>query len=82
MIDTISVRTAVEVIKSDTTVLNPTRGLYIGTAGDVTVMFMGTGWDPVTTPITFKNVANGTTLNVRVTKVMAATSASNILALY
>jgi len=82
MIDTISYRLAVPVTPSDTTGLKATRGLFIGSAGDVTVLFTGDGWQPVAGPVTFKNVPDATFLPIRVTKVMAATAAGDILALY
>lgn len=64
------------VTKSDATVIEPTRGLYIGVAGDV-VVTMHSG----TSPITFKAVPVGV-LNVCVTQVLNATAATDILALY
>lgn len=67
---------AVAVTKSDATVLDPVpRALYVGTAGDVAVVTIG-GDDVV-----FKNVASGSVLLIRVSKVKAATTASDILAL-
>lgn len=70
-------RTAVPVVKSDSTVFNPpAQALYVGTAGDVVVV-------PETgdTPVTFKSVPAGTTLQIQVKQVMAATTAADILAL-
>jgi hypothetical protein len=67
---------AVAVSKSDATVIPATRALYIGVAGDVVVtMEGGTG------PITFKAVPVGV-LNISVTQVLAATAATDIVALY
>lgn len=68
---------AVAVTPSDATVLEVTRGLFVGTLGDVVVTMSDQGG-----PITFANVANGTFLPIQVTQVLAATSASDILALY
>ena len=62
---------------SDSTVLSPTtRALWVGGAGDVAVTFIdgSTG--------TFQGVAAGTLLPCKVTKVMAATTATKILGLY
>lgn len=63
---------------SDSTVLDVTRGLYIGTGGTVAVV-------PVDgdTSVIFTNVANGTILPIQVTKVLSTgTSASDILGLW
>ena len=67
---------AVAVTKSDATVIPTTRGLYIGVAGDV-VVTMAHGQ----TPITFKAAPVGV-LPIQVTQVLAATAATDILALY
>lgn len=67
----------VAVTKSDATILEPTRALYIGTTGDVAVVFVDGG-----AAVTLTAVAVGI-LPVQVTKVMSTnTSASNIVALY
>ena len=74
---TVSAHGAVAVTTpSDSTELPITRALFIGTAGDVTVT-MADGQ-----VVEFLNIANATLLPIQVQKVMAATSASNILALY
>lgn len=67
---------AVAVVKSDTTVLIETRGLWIGGAGDVTVTMAGPGAEDCT----FVGVLAGSILPVAVTKVKAATTATNIVA--
>lgn len=68
----------VAVVPSDATVLVPTRGLWVGTVGDVAVIGSGPGQSAVT----IKNVPSGTLLPVCVTKVMATnTTAANIVAL-
>ena len=54
-----------------------TRALYVGTGGTVVVV------DPSGNQVSFTNVANGTTLPIRVDKVLSAgTTASGILGLY
>lgn len=68
---------AVAVTPSDSTELGVTRGLYIGGVGDVVVTMAEQG-----TSITFSSVPAGTFLPLQVRLVMAATSATNIVALY
>ena len=68
---------AAAVAKSDSTVIPKTRGLYIGTTGDVVVTMAKTGG-----PITFTAVPAGVILPICVTQVLAATTASNIVALW
>jgi hypothetical protein len=69
------------VTPGDTT-LNPTRALYIGTGGNLTVQMAadldGEGGETVT----FISVATGSILPISVIKVTAATTASSIVALY
>lgn len=65
---------ATPVVPSDATVLTNVSGLYVGGAGNVVVTTAG-GLR------TFLAVAAGTTLNLTVTKVMAATTATGIIAL-
>lgn len=68
---------AVAVTKSDSTVLNATRALYIGGDGNVAVTMSGGG------DATFVGLLAGTILPVRVTKVLSTgTTATNIVALY
>jgi hypothetical protein len=67
---------AVAVTKSDATIIPTTRGLYVGVTGDV-VVTMAAG----STPITFKACPVGV-LDISVTQVLAATAATDILALY
>ena len=74
---TVPAHGAVAVTPSDTTQLPSCRALYVGTAGDV-VVDMVDGQ----TNITFANVANGAFLPLQVIRVKAATSASDIVALY
>ncbi|MGE8367006.1 spike base protein, RCAP_Rcc01079 family [Cupriavidus sp.] len=70
---------AAVVTPSDTAVLDPpTKSLYIGTTGDLTVVLADD-----TTTVTFTQVPAGTVLPVMVKKVMATgTAATNIVALY
>lgn len=69
------------VTKSDSTVLPTTRGLYIGTTGDVAVT-MADDTAGAATVVTFVAVPVGI-LPIQVTKVMSTnTTASNIVALY
>ena len=66
------------VTPSDSTDLTGARGLLVGGAGDVAVRMIG---DPDTT-VTLTGVVAGAILPLRVTRVMAATTATNITALY
>jgi hypothetical protein len=68
-------RSAVAVVKSDSTVL-PESALYVGTGGDL-VVDMANG----ETNVTFKGVASGAFLPIVVVKVKAATTAADILAI-
>lgn len=72
---------AAAVSPSDTTVVGPTRGLYVGTSSSaqlVVIMYD----DNTATSITLKNVIAGTIYPLNVKKVMAATTASDIVAIY
>ena len=64
----------VAITPNDSTDLTGVRGLYIGGAGDVSVRMIN---DPTTT-VVISTVAAGTLLPVRVTRVMAATTATAI----
>lgn len=70
---------AAAVTPSDTVDLtNVTRGLYIGTAGNVSVNMYESG-----AAVVFTGVPAGTVLPIRVTRVLATnTTASNIVALW
>ena len=74
---TVSARGAVAVTKSDETILNCTRALYVGGSGNVAVkMIEGQ-------TVTFVGVIAGTVLPIQVTQVLSTgTSATSILALY
>lgn len=67
----------VAVTKSDATILPATRALWVGGAGDLSLVFSGD-----TAAVTIKAVAAGTLLPFQVIQVKAATSASDIVALY
>lgn len=70
-------RGGVAVTKSDTTVLAPTRGIFVGGTGNLTVDFAdGTTDVLITAPVV------GTILPISVVKVKAATTATAIVALY
>lgn len=67
----------VAVTKSDSTILETTRALWVGTTGDVAVVFADGG-----AAVTIPSVPVGI-LPVQVTKVMSTnTTASNMVALY
>lgn len=68
------------VAKSDTVgMAKKTRGLYVGTGGDVVVVPAFNS----TAPVTFKNVPSGTVLPVVAQRVNATgTTATDIVALY
>lgn len=65
------------VTKSDSTDLGVTRALWVGGAGDLAVQFVDTA-----TTVTLTGVPAGTLLPIQVSKVMAATTATSITALY
>lgn len=65
------------VTPSDTTLLSPTRGLYIGGTGDITVDFADGTTDVVLTAPTL-----GVVHPISVVKVKAATTATLIVAMY
>lgn len=74
---TVSAFDAAAVTPGDSTALRPTRGLYIGGAGNVKVeMSLGN-------VVTFTGVLAGSILPVQVVKVYSTdTTATNIVALY
>lgn len=69
-------RFAVAVVPSDVTVLSPTRGLWIGTAGSVEVRMF-----EKQNIVTFANVPVGM-LPIQVDQVRAATGALDIVAVF
>ena len=68
----------VAVTASDSTDLTGARGLLVGGAGNLAVRMINA---PDTT-VTITGVTAGAILPLRVTRVMAATTATNITALY
>ena len=64
------------VTKSDTTLLSNVRALYIGVGGDVVVI------DQYNNSATYKNAQSGSVLLIQAKKVMDATTATDIVALY
>lgn len=73
-VETLTARRAFNITPSDTKEIIA-LALYIGTGGDVSVTLVEGG------SVTFKNVLAGTILPVHVTKVAAATTASDIIGL-
>ena len=73
---TVAAHGAKTVTPSDSTELEITRGVFVGTTGDLTVT-MADGHDAV-----FVNIASGTIVPIQVSKIKAATTATDILALY
>lgn len=71
-------RKGVAVTTSDTAIIAPTRALLIGVAGNLAVRFT----DLPGTTVTLKGLAAGQVLPVSVVQVMAATTATDIVALY
>lgn len=67
---------AAAITPSDSTELN-CRAIYVGGGGNVVVQMPGRD-----TSITFSNVLAGTFMPVSARRVMAATSATNLVALY
>ena len=68
---------AAAVTKSDDTVLTTTRALYVGGAGDLSVVMAGDG-----ATVVFEDIPAGSLIPIRVTKVKAATTATLIVALW
>lgn len=69
---------AATITASDSTVLSPVpRAFYVGGDGDIVATMAGDGAD-----ITFTGCVAGMILPIRATKIKAATSATNIVALY
>lgn len=75
---TVSARRAAVVVPSDTNVYGePTRGLYVGGAGNLRVEMVSGGI------VTFFSVQPGTILPIQVERVYStSTTATNIIALY
>jgi hypothetical protein len=75
---TVSARRAAAITTSDTAVSDdPTRGIYVGTGGNVRVDMCSGG------TVTFQNVVAGTLLPIQAIRVYATgTTATNLIALY
>jgi len=73
---TVAAHSAFPVVPSDSTILPTTRALYVGAGGHVTVLMAEDE-----TEVTFIGVPSGTILPIQVIKVLAATTATSILAL-
>lgn len=67
---------AAVIAPSDTTVISPTLGIYVGGAGNVTVTTLDG------TVITFTAPPVGSIIPIRCSKVMAATTATLLIALW
>lgn len=67
---------SISVTPSDVTVLSPTRGLYITGTGNLTVVYLDDTED------TFTAIPANTIMPLCVKQVKAATTATNIKALY
>lgn len=65
----------VDISSDDHTLDRISRGLYVGTSGDVTVTMYGGG------DVTFANVPAGTILPIRVSVVKDTSTASDMVAL-
>lgn len=77
--DTASAYNGVAVTPADGTKIPVTRGLYIGGAGNVAVIFAGGG----STAVTLVGAAAGSTLAIQVNEVRSTnTNATSIVALY
>lgn len=70
-------RSAAEVTFNDSSLIDPTRAIYVGSTGNVKVDFV----DGST--VTFSSVSAGTLLPIRVNKIYSTgTTATDIIALY
>jgi len=68
---------AVAITPADADLGIRTRAVYVGTGGDLVVKMAASG-----NIVTFPNVVAGSLLPLRVTQIRAATSASNIVAVW
>lgn len=76
--DTFSARNGVAITAHDSTNFEPCRAIYVGTGGNVVVVFADTG-----SAVTFTNVPSGAILPVAAKRVNStSTTASNMVALY
>ena len=67
-----------DITPSDSTRFPPTRGLYIGGSGNLVVEMAGDGG----ATRTYKNVVGGYDYSRRVVRVLAATTATDIVAMW
>ena len=67
---------AIALTDTITTTFNTAHTLFVGTAGNVVVDLFDGG-----TNITFKNIANGTLLPIRISKIYNTSTAKDIVAL-
>lgn len=67
----------IAITKSDAQMATQCRAIFVGTTGDLSVKFSGNS-----TAIVFKNIQSGTLLPLACTHIMAATTASDIVALF
>lgn len=74
--DTVSAFNATAITKSDTTVIPTTRGVWVGGAGNLAVVMNGGN------TVTFTGVPAGTLMPIQVIQVLAATTATNMTAMY
>lgn len=70
-------RKAAAVTKSDSTVLAPTRALWVGGAGNLSVIFADDS-----SAVTITGVTAGSLLPISVKQVMDATTATNMVAIW
>jgi len=68
----------IAVNKSDTTILNATRALWVGGAGDLSVQFA----NALGATVVLKAAGDGALIPISVVRVMAATTATDVVALY
>lgn len=69
---------AADVTPGDSTIIPTTRGLYVGTSGNVRVVFYN-----ASSPVTLVGVPAGSLLPIRVKQIYSTgTTASNIVAMY
>ena len=66
---------------NDSTVFSqPTRGIYVGGSGNITLQMVG--YDNSNTILTFTNVFAGTVLPLRVQRVYTTSTATNLIGLF
>ena len=73
---------AAAVTADDNTIVGPTRGLYVGDSASTHSLVVIMWGDTTATSISFANVPSGSLLPLNVAKVMAATTCTDVVALY